>query len=294
VQQRRAALINQPDMAARIWKREAALEDSMSKLLEGKKAVVFGAGGSIGSAVAAELAAEGAEVFLSGRAPANVEKVAQQIRAAGGQAHAKVVDALDERAVDEYISGIIGSAGRIDVVFNAMGPLVSEYANGTHAVDLGTEHFMTPLLTMVKSQFITSRAAARCMTAQRGGVIILLTGSPARGHVEGATAIGTAFGALETFTENLALELGRHGVRAVCLRTMANTDTRAIRETLEFLAAKNGLTLEQAVSGLASLNFLKVPATAVDTARVVAFLASDRARMMTGTVVNASAGSALD
>jgi NAD(P)-dependent dehydrogenase (short-subunit alcohol dehydrogenase family) len=151
-----------------------------------------------------------------------------------------------------------------------------------------------PLLTLVKSQFITSRAAARCMARQRSGAIILLTGSPARGHVEGATAIGTAFGALESFTENLALELGRHGVRVVCLRTTANTDTRSIRQTLELLAGKTGMTLEQAVAGIASLNFLKVPASTVDTARAVAFLASDRARLMTGTVINSSAGAALD
>jgi NAD(P)-dependent dehydrogenase (short-subunit alcohol dehydrogenase family) len=266
----------------------------VSKLLETKKAVVFGAGGSIGSAVATELAAEGAEVFLSGHTRPNVEKVAQHIRAAGGRAHTEVVDALDERAVDAYVQSIRSAAGRIDVVFNAMGPLISQYANGTIAVDLGTEQFMTPLLTMVKSQFITSRAAARCMTLQRSGAIILLTGSPARGHIEGATAIGTAFGALESFTENLALELGRHGVRVVCLRTMANTDTRAIRETLQVLAGKTGMTLEEAEARIASLNFLKAPASSVDTARVVAFIASDRARMMTGTVVNASAGAALD
>jgi NAD(P)-dependent dehydrogenase (short-subunit alcohol dehydrogenase family) len=263
----------------------------MSSLLEGKKAIVFGAGGSIGSAVARELATEGAEVFLSGRTRSNVDAVAGQIRAAGGRAHAEVLDAVDERAVEEYVNGI---AGRIDAVFNAVGPLASEYANGTHAVDLKTEQFMAPLLSVVKSQFITSRAAARRMVAQRSGVIILLTGSPARGHVAGATAIGSAFGALETFTENLAFELGPCGVRVVCLRTTANTDSRAIRQTMEFIASKAGITLEQAVAGIAGLNFLKVPANTVDTARAVAFLASDRARLMTGTVMNSSAGSALD
>jgi NAD(P)-dependent dehydrogenase (short-subunit alcohol dehydrogenase family) len=201
---------------------------------------------------------------------------------------------LDELAVDEYVRDVADNAGQIDVVFNATGPLVSEYANGTRAVDLRTEQFMTPLLTVVKSQFITCRAVARCMVAQRSGAIILLTGSPARGHVEGAAAIGTAFGALESFTENLALELGSHGVRVVCLRTVANADSRTIGQTLEIIAANTGLTLEQAAARLASANFLKVPASTADTAKVVAFLASDRARMMTGTVVNASAGAALD
>ena len=70
-----------------------------ASLLLDKHAVVFGGGGSIGSAVARELASDGAEVFLAGRSAAKVEAVADEIAAAGGRAHAAVVDALDETAV---------------------------------------------------------------------------------------------------------------------------------------------------------------------------------------------------
>jgi hypothetical protein len=56
---------------------------------------------------------------------------------------------------------------------------------------------MVPLTTIVKSQFITARAAARQTVKQRSGVIIFVTGSPVRGHMEGATAIGAAFGAID-------------------------------------------------------------------------------------------------
>src|SRR5262245_27299350 len=93
-----------------------------SLILQGKCAVVFGAGGTIGSAVAKEFAAEGAEVFLSGRTKANVESAAKEITAAGGKAHAAVVDALDDRAVDDYVDGVVKQAGRIDIEFNAVGP----------------------------------------------------------------------------------------------------------------------------------------------------------------------------
>jgi NAD(P)-dependent dehydrogenase (short-subunit alcohol dehydrogenase family) len=161
-------------------------------LLQRKNAVVFGAGGSIGAAVAAEFAAEGAEVFLSGRTIANVEDVARQIISAGGTAHAAEIDALDEVTVDRYINGIVTLTGTLDVAFNAIGPLAAEYGNAKHAVDLTIDEIMLPLTTLVKSQFITARAAARQMVKQRSGVIIFLTGSPARGHVEGTTAIGTA------------------------------------------------------------------------------------------------------
>lgn len=218
----------------------------------------------------------------------------QQIIRNGGRAHTQAIDALDDAAVNRYIDGIVKQTGSIDIVFNAVGPLASEYGNGTNAVDLPIDEFMTPLMTVVKSDFITARAAARHMVRQRSGAIVFLTGSPARGHVEGATAIGCAFGAIESLMENLAVELGPAGVREVCLRTTANKDSRSIRQTMEVLAAKLNTTPDTMMAGMANLNFLKTPATTSDTAKAVAFLASDRARMFTGTVVNSTAGAALD
>ena len=263
-------------------------------ILSEKRAIVFGAGGSIGAAVAKEFAAEGAEVFLAGRSKSSIENVAGQITANGGRAHMAVIDALDDAAVEEYVEGIIKQAGRIDIVFNAVGPLVNEYGNGKHAVDLTIQEFMVPLTTVVKSQFITARAAARRMAKQRSGVIIFLTGSPARGHVEVATAIGAAFGAIETLMENLAVEVGPAGVRAVCLRTTANTDSRSIQQTMDLMAGASDVSKEQMIARIASFNFLKVPASVSDTAKAAVFLASDSARMMTGTVMNSTAGAALD
>jgi len=267
---------------------------NVTPILQGKHAVVFGAAGSVGAAVAAEFAAEGAEVFLAGRTKSNIEEVAQQIIAAGGFAHAAVIDALDDAAVNEYIDSVVKQTGSIDIVFNAVGPLVTDYGNGKKATELTIEEYMAPLTTIVKSQFITARAAARHMLKQHSGVIIFLTGSPARGHVEGTTAIGTAFGAIESLAENLAVEVSPAGVRSVCLRTTANTDSRAIQDTMDALASKLNVTKDQLIGSIASLNFLKVPATVSDTAKAAAFLASDRARMMTGTVVNSTAGAAAD
>ena len=88
---------------------------STSFLLQGKHAVVFGGGGSIGAAVARQFASDGAEVFLAGRTAASVEAVAKQIQAAGGPAHADVVDALDAAAVEEYVESVVQRAGRLDI-----------------------------------------------------------------------------------------------------------------------------------------------------------------------------------
>jgi NAD(P)-dependent dehydrogenase (short-subunit alcohol dehydrogenase family) len=262
--------------------------------LQGKHAVVIGAGGSIGSAVAKEFASEGAELFLSGRTRANVEQVAAQITANGGRAHVAVLDALDDAAVNTYMSDVAKEAGTIDIAFSAIGPSPREYGNAKPATDLSVQEFVTALATVVKSQFVAARAAARHMITQGSGVIILLTGSPARGHVPGATAIGAAFGAIESLTENLAVEVGPAGVRVVCLRTMANVDSRTIQQTMAIIAAAMHITTEQALASIADQNFLKRPATVTDTAKAAVLLASDNARMMTGTVVNATAGAALD
>jgi len=84
-------------------------------LLEAKTAVIYGGGGSIAVAVAAAFAREGARVHLAGRTQESLERVAQEIRSAGGTAHTAQVDALDERAVDEHADAVAAEAGGIDV-----------------------------------------------------------------------------------------------------------------------------------------------------------------------------------
>lgn len=265
-----------------------------AQILEGKHAVLFGAGGSFGSVVASEFAAEGAEVFLSGRSMSSVEEVASQITGHGRTAHAAVVDAEDTAAVDAYIDGIASEAGSIDIVFNLIGPRLTEYGGGKSATQLSVDEFMAPLVTLVRSQFITSRAAARHMIEQRSGVILFVTGSPARPHTPGATAIGAAFGAIENFTRNLAQDVSPCGVRVVCVRTAATPETRTIQELQASMTAARHIPQEEVFKTLADMTLLKVSPTIADMARTAAFAASDNARMMTGTVLNSSAGAAID
>lgn len=121
-----------------------------AQLLKGKHALIFGAGGSFGSVVAREFAAEGAEVFLSGRSRSSVEDVATQVNADGGMAHAAVIDAEDPASVDAYIDDIATQAGSIDVVFNLIGPRLAEYGGGKPATQLSVDEFMAPLVRLVK------------------------------------------------------------------------------------------------------------------------------------------------
>ena len=263
-------------------------------LLDGKHAAVFGGGGSIGAAVAKELAAQGAEVFLGGRSAATIDLVAKQIEEAGGVAHARVVDALDPAAVDAFIASVVHETGSLDIEFNATGPRISEYGNGKAALDLTIEEFLTPVNTVLRSSFITARAAARQMRKQGSGVIIFVTGSPARPHDPGSSSIGAAFGAVENLTRSMALELGTAGVRVVCVRTAANSDSRTIQDTTDAMAKLMGITPQQADAALAQMTMLKVSPQTTDTAKAAAFLASEAARMITGAVLNASAGAVTD
>ena len=93
-----------------------------SPVLKDKRAVVFGAGGSIGAAVARKFGAVGAEVFLAGRTENTLDAVTRQISELGGRASYAVIDALDDNAVDEYLDRVVKQAGGLDIEFNATGP----------------------------------------------------------------------------------------------------------------------------------------------------------------------------
>src|SRR5215469_14791199 len=112
-------------------------------LLENKCAVVFGAGGSIGAAVAKEFAAEGARVFLAGRTKTGLEAVASQIAAAGGEAQTAVVDAVDDAAVNRHLDGVTKQTGKIDIVVDLTGPLQRVRQRNASLTTIMKSHFIT-------------------------------------------------------------------------------------------------------------------------------------------------------
>ena len=263
---------------------------STSTLLEGKRAVVFGGGGSIGAAVA-EFALEGAEVFLAGRSSTSVEAVAKQIKAAGGRAHAHVVDALDEAAVGDYFDSVVQRAGGVDIEFNATGPRVSEYANGNPAANLPAEEFMVPVNTVLKTNFITASAAARQMLKQGSGVIIFVTGSPAKPHTP-ATSQASAPPRCDRKPHPVDGDRTRPGRRESGMpRTSANPDSRTIQDVTHGIAKMMNISQDEATAGLAEATLLKRSPRTTDTASAgrAPRLRSGRDRCA-GTVINASAG----
>jgi 3-oxoacyl-[acyl-carrier protein] reductase len=252
-------------------------------LLQDKTAIIYGAGGAIGSAVARAFGAEGARVFLTGRNLAQVQAVAEEIAAAGGSAEAAEVDALDEEAVDRHVDQVAEQAGGIDVSFNAVGV---HAVQGTPLTELALSDFAYPISTWPATQFLTARAAARHMVTKRKGVILTLTASPARLALPGAGGFGVACAAIEALTRTLAAELGPQGVRVVCLEPHRIADSGASADP-----RSDGAEFRKA---LEDMTLLKRLPTLAEVANTAVFLASDHAGAMTGAVANLTGGMAVD
>jgi len=250
-------------------------------LLEDKTAVVYGGGGSIGGAVARAFAREGARVFLAGRTQATLDAVAGEIRAAGGSVETAVVDALDERSVDEHTDSVAAQAGAIDVSFNL---ITHPHTHGVPFAEMSVDDYTAPVETAVRTFFLTARAAARHMIPRGSGVILVFGGSgePMRDYFIGGTQL--AFDAHESMRRQLSAELGRHGIRVVTLKT------GGVPETIP--AGFEGR--DEIVDGIVGQTMLGYGATLADVGDVAAFVASDRARTMTAATVNVSAGALVD
>jgi NAD(P)-dependent dehydrogenase (short-subunit alcohol dehydrogenase family) len=258
-------------------------------MLTNKVAVIYGAGGAIGGAVARAFAREGATVFLTGRQRASVDAVARDIVSAGGSAEAAEVDALDERAIDRHLQSAIDKAGRVDISLNAIG-IPDTTILGVPLIELDVERFSEPLAAYTTSYFLTARLAARRMIANKSGVIITVTALHSRTGLPLVGGYGPAMAAKEALTRDLSAELAPHGIRVVGLRPQAMPETRTIEEAFEARAKTLGITWAQWQEVLASRTHARRLMTLAEMANVAVFIASDRASGMTGTTVNLTMG----
>ena len=259
-------------------------------MLKDKVAVVYGAGGGIGGAVARALASEGATVFVTGRLRAPVDAVADDIVSAGGSAEAGTIDALDEQAVDQHLQYVIGRTGRVDISFNAVG-IPNAKIVGVPLVELDVEQFALPITAYTSSYFLTARLAARRMIRNKSGVIMTVTALHSRTGIPLVGGYGPAMAAKEALTRDLSAELAPHGIRVVGLRPQGMPETRTIKDAFEPRAKASGMTWEQWQELLASKTHPRRLMTLEEMANLAAFIASDKASGMTGTTVNLTMGS---
>ncbi|GER91499.1 short-chain dehydrogenase [Dictyobacter vulcani] len=255
-------------------------------LLENKHAVIYGAGGAVGSAVALAFAREGARVFLVGRTLAPLEKVAQEISAAGGLAEIAQVDALDEQAVASYLDEIISNFGWIDISFNAVG---LDDIHGTPLVEMAQEDFALPTVRAITTHFVTATAAARYMAKNGSGVILAITAIAGQGS-SNVGGFGVACVAIEGFCRQLAAEMGSQGVRVVCLRSAGSPDAPGVDEVFHLHAERAGLSREAFEARVAASTMLKRLPRLAEVADMAVLMASDRASAITGSVVSVTCG----
>lgn len=260
-------------------------------LLDNKIAVVYGAGGAIGGAVARAFAREGAAVFLAGRTRGKLEAVAEDIRSAGGTADVATLDALDPAAVTRHADAVAAKAGRIDVAMNALGFV---HVQGKMFADLSMDEYIRPIDDYARAQFSVARAVAPHMMAQRRGVIINLSTPGSFLLVDGTLGYGIACAVKETFSRKLAGELGPHGIRTICIRPHAIPQAAAAgshaNQVFAPAAEAAGLSIAEMLAGAAESTPLKRLPTLAQVADTAAFAASDSAGAMTGAILDLSSG----
>ena len=207
--------------------------------------------------------------------------MAGKIRSDGGVAETAQVDALDKQAVDQHADAVAENAGSIDISFNLIS--VGD-VQGTPLAEMPLEDFERPVMTAVRTQFLTSRTAARHMISQGSGVILFFGGygDPLPDYYLGEFQV--ALNAIESLRRKLASELGARGIRAVTLQT------GGVPETIPQSFA-GGKEITEMIVGS---TMLKRAATLDDVGSVAAFAASDHARTMTATALNISCGAIVD
>jgi len=266
-------------------------------LLEDKNAVIYGGGGAIGGAVARVFAREGARVFIAGRTQEKLDAVARDITAAGGTVETALVDVLDQQAVEKHAEAVATTAGSIDIALNAVSIM---HDQGTPLADLSLEEFMRPIDGFLRTLFITSKAVARHMGARRPGVVLTLSEPGAKLAASGILGHGVSAAGKEAFSRLLAAELAPSDIRVINLRPHAVIDAPAAgsytKDLFTQFAAAAGQSVPEFLEsgGMVQGTLLKKLPTLSEIAETAAFLASDRAGAMTGTIANLTAGALTD
>ena len=266
----------------------------MDLKIKDKIAVVTGAGKGIGRAIAMRLAAEGAIVVVSDIIEKDARSVLAEIEGQGGKGLALLADATKDDDVNAMIRETMETYGQIDILVNNVGG-----GTGGPAVIIktATENWDRTVEITLKSAFLCSRAVAQEMVKRKQGRIINI--SSISGKL-GESLIGAycaaKFGMLG-LTQTMAKELGRYGitVNAVCPGYVFTPSweqlAREMKATYSTLADK---TLEEIFEmRTKNLTALGRPQTAEDIASMVAYLASEEARNITGQAINVDGGAVM-
>ncbi len=208
-----------------------------------------------------------------------MKAIADEIVAAGGRAEAAVVDATNPDAVNNFVDAIVHKAGTLDLSYCAID---FQVVQNVPLVQLSVEDFVRPVSIAMQSHFLTATAAGKIMLKQHSGVILSVTATPGGIGYPYTAGFAPACAAIESFSRNLAAELGAYGVRVVNLRSGGSPDSKVFREAIEL----NPKNMEFVLRGMENDTMLKRLPLLEDVATTALFLASDLAKSITGVTVD--------
>lgn len=198
-----------------------------SNELAGKVALVTGASRNIGRAIALELAAGGAAVAVNTRASReDAGKVAQEIRAAGGQAEVFIADIADAKAVNAMVEGVLKRFGRVDILV-----LNASVRGEKPFIEMSYEEWRVPLAITLDGAFHCTKACLPAMLKAGGGSIVTLGGMMALAGAKNRVHGSVAKHGLVGMTRALARDLAQYGIRVNCVAPGQMNTPRAAGRT---------------------------------------------------------------
>jgi NAD(P)-dependent dehydrogenase (short-subunit alcohol dehydrogenase family) len=199
------------------------------------------------------------------------------------------IDAFDQRAVEQHLADVVQRAGSIDISFNAIS---IGYQQGEFLTEMALDAFTLPIADVMRTQFVTTTAAARHMIRQRAGVILAISATPSRQPIAQTGNFGVSCAAIESYCRQLAGELGPHGIRVICLRSAGSAEV--LQGVFAYLGAQLGISAEAFEARLVEQTLLKRLPKLAEFANAAALMASDYASAMTGAVANVTCGATVD
>lgn len=255
--------------------------------LQGKVALVTGAGSGIGKASALRFAKEGASVGVLSHTETEIRRTAEEIERAGGTAIPLVADVSDQDQMKKAVSDLVQAFGRLDIVFANAG------INGVWAPidELQPEEWDRTINTNLRGTYLTIHYAVPHLKKAGGSIVITASINGTRTFASaGATAYSATKAAQVAMAQMLALELARHRIRVnvVCPGKIA---TEITENTEQRNTEKAEVPAEYPAGNIPLTG--KEPGTSEEVAELVLFLVSERSRHITGTPVWIDGGQSL-